>query len=123
MSKSPSRQVSAETEYAALLSGLIGLLEKSRRSASRAINSVLTLTCWEIGRRIFVQEQKGKARTGYEDQLLDLLARDLSARFGRGCSRANVFQMRQFYVAYREKVQTVSGKFTPTQLSRCRLDN
>ncbi len=112
MSRSPARLESEETEYAALLAGLIGLLEESRRSASRAINSVLTLTYWEIGRRIVVQEQKGKARADYGDQLLDLLARDLSARFGRGFSRANVFQMRQFYLAYREKVQTVSGKST-----------
>jgi hypothetical protein len=33
------------------------------------------------------------------------------ARFGRGFPRANVFQMRQFYLTYRAKVQTVSGLF------------
>jgi len=36
------------------------------------------------------------------------LANDLTARFGRGFSRTNVFQMRQFFLAYREKVQTLS---------------
>jgi hypothetical protein len=41
-----------------------------------------------------------------ESALWNKFARDLSARFGRGFSRANVFQMRQFYLAYRARVQT-----------------
>jgi len=102
-------------DYDALLSGLVGLLEDSRRAAGRAVNSVLTMTYWEIGRRIVEHEQKGKARAGYGEQLLKLLARDLSARFGRGFSLGNVFQMRQFYLAYREKVQAVSGEFASQQ--------
>jgi predicted nuclease of restriction endonuclease-like (RecB) superfamily len=36
------------------------------------------------------------------------LAKDLTARFGRGFSRTNVFQMRQFFLAYREEIQTPS---------------
>ena len=48
-------------------------------------------------------------RVGYGERIVEQLARDLSARFGRGFSRANVFQMRQFYLTYRAKVQTVSG--------------
>ncbi len=37
------------------------------------------------------------------------LARDLTDRFGRGFSQSNMFQMRQFSLTHREKVQTVSG--------------
>jgi hypothetical protein len=46
----------------------------------------------------------------YGERIVEQLARDLSARFGRGFSRANVFQMRQFYLTYRAKVQTLSGQ-------------
>lgn len=109
MSRSLQRN-SGVNEYDALLSGLAGLLEDSRRAAGRAVNSVLTMTYWEIGRRIVEHEQKGKARAEYGEQLLELLARDLSTRFGRGFSLGNVFQMRHFYLAYREKLQTVSGE-------------
>ena len=43
--------------------------------------------------------------------LLDHLAEDLSARFGRGFWRANVASMRLFYLIYRNDiVQTLSGQ-------------
>ena len=39
---------------------------------------------------------------------MDRLSSDLMARFGRGFSRSNVFQMRQFYLAHVEIIQTAS---------------
>jgi hypothetical protein len=69
----------------------------------------MTTTYWRIGERIFEQEQRGGERVGYGERIVEQLAGDLSARFGRGFSRANVFQMRQFYLTYRAKVQTSSG--------------
>jgi predicted nuclease of restriction endonuclease-like (RecB) superfamily len=89
---------------------VVGLLEGARRAAARSVNSVLTLTYWEVGRRIVEHEQKGDPKAEYGELLLDRLAVDLSERFGRGFSRSNVFQMRQFYLAYQEKIQTVSGQ-------------
>ncbi|MFN7936822.1 MAG: PDDEXK nuclease domain-containing protein [Bryobacteraceae bacterium] len=54
-------------------------------------------------------EQQGVERAAYGEELIARLSADLTARFGRGFSRSNVFQMRQFYLAYREKIQTPSG--------------
>ena len=71
----------------------------------------MTTTYWRIGERILEQEQRGGERVGYGERIVEQLARDLSARFGRGFSRANVFQMRQSYLTYRAKVQTGSGQF------------
>jgi len=73
----------------------------------------MTATYWQIGRRIAKQEQKGSTRASYGEELAAKPARDLTARFGRGFSRTNVFQMRQFFLAYREKIQTLSG-FSPS---------
>jgi hypothetical protein len=106
--KRPMKSVSAG--YDAFLDGVVGLLEDARRTAGRAVNSILSVTYWEIGSRIFEHEQKGKSRANYGELLLDLLSHDLSRRFGRGFSRTNVFQMRQFYLAYRDKIQTTSGQ-------------
>jgi len=106
--KRPMKSVPAG--YDAFLDGVVGLLEDARRAAGRAVNSILSVTYWEIGRRIFEHEQKGKSRADYGELLLDLLSQDLSAKFGRGFSRTNVFQMRQFYLAYRDKIQTMSGQ-------------
>ena len=53
---------------------------------------------------------QGAARAGYGEELIVRLSDDLQTRFGRGFGRANLFQMRAFYLAYREILQTASGE-------------
>jgi hypothetical protein len=105
-----SDQSLSSEEYNALLVDVTGGWNErvSRRAGCQRAddNNVLA-----IGERIFEQEQRGGEHVGYGESVVEQLARDLSARFGRGFSRANVFQMRQFYLTYRAKVQTVSGQF------------
>jgi predicted nuclease of restriction endonuclease-like (RecB) superfamily len=96
-------------EYETLLVDVSGLLEHARRSAGRAVNAIMTTTYWQVGRRIVEQEQQGSSRASYGEELVAKLAKDLTERFGRGFSRTNVFQMRQFFLANREKIQTASG--------------
>ena len=95
--------------YGGLVSAIADLLEKARRGAARAVNSILTATYWEIGRRIVEFEQGGEARAEYGEQLLRRLAEDLTTRFGRGFSRSNLQQMRLFYLGW-QICQTPSGK-------------
>ena len=102
--------VSSLATYPALVADISGLLVQARRMAVRAVNSVLTTTYWEIGRRIVEFEQKGKVTSEYGEKLLERLSADLTARHGRGFSRTNVAQMRAFYVAW-GIVQTPSGQF------------
>jgi hypothetical protein len=51
-----------DTSYAAILAGASELLESARHAAARAVNSVMTTTYWEVGRRIVEQEQRGRER-------------------------------------------------------------
>ncbi|MFH1436555.1 MAG: DUF1016 N-terminal domain-containing protein, partial [Pseudomonadota bacterium] len=57
-------------------------------------------------------EQGGEERAGYGEELLERLSRDLAGRLGRGFSRQNLQNMRQFYRAFPHvKIcQTASGK-------------
>jgi predicted nuclease of restriction endonuclease-like (RecB) superfamily len=96
--------------YTQVLGGIADLLEAARRAASRSVNAVITATYWEIGRRIVEFEQAGAKRAEYGEQLIDRLSADLGARFGRGFGRRNLFQIRAFYLAYREIVQTPSAQ-------------
>ncbi len=111
-SQSLAKNTSAIAGYERILDEMIELLEAARRASARAVNAVMTATYWEIGRRIVESEQKGKKRAGYGEALLKRLAEDLTARFGRGFSRQNLQQMRQFYLSYPLAAicQTVSGK-------------
>ena len=93
--------------YGGLLQGVVELLEEARRFSARSVNAVMTATYWEVGRRIVECEQGGKAKAEYGERLIEQLAKDLTSRLGRGFSRRNLFQIRLFYLAYREKVQTV----------------
>jgi len=47
----------------------------------------------------------------YGSELLDRLSKDLSVEFGKGFSRSNLFQVRQFYLKF-SKIQTLSGQLT-----------
>lgn len=67
-------------------------------------------TYWLIGKHIVEFEQGGKEKADYGSQLLDQLAKDLSERSGKGFSRSNVFQIRQFHLRF-SKIQTLSGQF------------
>jgi predicted nuclease of restriction endonuclease-like (RecB) superfamily len=96
--------------YGTVLASISELLARARHSTAQAINSILTATYWEIGRRVVEFEQRGQARAAYGEQLWKRLADDLTARHGRGFSKSNIALMRSFYLQW-EIFQTPSGKF------------
>lgn len=126
MKRKQSKELTAPSKnkptrhYDSILAGMIDLLENARRASARAVNSIMTATYWEIGRRIVEVEQGGEVRAAYGEQLLERLAEDLTAKFGRGFGRENLRQMRNFHLAYSsiEISQTVSGKFRNSQISQ-----
>ena len=81
---------------------IVELLKAARSTAARNVNSIMTATYWEIGRRIVEQELRGEARANYGEQLLELLAKDLTKQFGRGFGNINLWRMRAFYRAWSE---------------------
>jgi predicted nuclease of restriction endonuclease-like (RecB) superfamily len=105
-----STPISADRGYGAVLDDVVELVESARRASAKAVNSLITATYWAIGRRIVEQEQRGQARADYGTALVERLAADLTARFGRGFGRRNLFQMRALYLAYREFPQIVSAQ-------------
>jgi predicted nuclease of restriction endonuclease-like (RecB) superfamily len=95
--------------YGDVLASMVDLLESARRLSARAVNSIMTATYWEMGRRIVELEQGGAGRAKYGQELIPQLAADLTKRFGRGFSEANLKFMRQFYTFWPIR-QTVSGE-------------
>jgi len=105
------RAISA-SEYDGIRAGIVDVLESARRAAARNVNAIMTASYWEIGRRIVEFEQAGSERAGYGDALVARLATDLTRRFGRGFGRANLANMRAFYLQWPpgQIFQTASGK-------------
>jgi len=123
--------------YDTILSGIVELLESARLASARSINTIITTTYWEIGRRIVQFEQRGRKRADYGEELVKRLSQDLTHRFGRGFGRSNLFQMRAFYLTYpqiaqmssaqsgedgKQKIQTVSGK-SPSKQSKTLVES
>jgi predicted nuclease of restriction endonuclease-like (RecB) superfamily len=86
------------------------LLTSARRAAARSVNAVMTATYWEMGRRIVHVEQGGRDKPPYGEELIASLARDLTARFGRGFGKSRLYQMRAFYVNNAQILQTALAK-------------
>ena len=87
------------------------MLARGREQAGRAVNTILVQTYWHIGRHIVEFEQGGDEKAEYGSELLDRLSRDLTLEFGKGFSRSNLFQIRQFYMTF-PKIQTLSGQLS-----------
>jgi hypothetical protein len=88
-----------DVNYESILEDISNVIEAARRSAARSVNCIMTAAYWLIGRRIVEFEQKGKRRAEYGEELIEQLAGDLSARYGRGFSVRNVWQIKAFYLA------------------------
>ncbi|MEW6096669.1 MAG: DUF1016 N-terminal domain-containing protein [bacterium] len=86
--------------YQNLLDSIGCLLNEARQKAYQQINTILTKTYWEIGQHIVVYEQENREKAVYGSHLLDRLSKDLKSRYGKGFSRRNVLNMRNFYLAY-----------------------
>jgi len=101
-----------DRRYPGLIKDLSGLVESARRASARAVNALMTATCWEIGRRIVEYEQGGAKRAVYGKEIIQRLSNDLTAKFGRGFGVDNLELFRAFDLTYppAQIGQTVSGK-------------
>ncbi len=86
------------------------LLNSARESIVSNVNSTMTKTYFMIGKRIVEEEQNGNERAEYGEKLIKNLSLRLSKEFGKGFSKRNLWQMKQFFLSY-SKVQTASAQF------------
>lgn len=83
-----------------LYSSIKNLLLNARKQVLTTVNSVMTLTYYEIGRQIVEEEQNGKNRASYGKELIKNLSVKLTKEFGKGFSERNLRLFRKFYQVY-----------------------
>lgn len=96
-----------------LYNKVIELLTQARQKVAQIINNTMAMAYFEIGKMIVEEEQKGKEKAEYGKQILSELSKKLVTEFGKGFSKRNLEQMRQFYLTY-SIAQTVSAQFKLT---------
>lgn len=94
-----------------LLDSIRSVIIDARKNVAKNINTELLLTYWKIGKLIVDVESSSDFDQKSSRQLILNLSNQLNKELGSGFSRANLFNMRKFYLEY-QNVQTVSGQIS-----------
>jgi predicted nuclease of restriction endonuclease-like (RecB) superfamily len=89
------------------------LIHAAHATVAHGVDLVQVHTNFEIGRRIVEQEQLGKNRAAYGEEVISALAERLTAEFGRGFSTSSLAYMRSFFLIYQDRAkifQSAIGK-------------
>lgn len=80
-----------------ILEDIKTIITSSRQRAVQAVDHERVIMYWNVGQRIVEEEQHGKARAGYGDQMIKYLSTGLQPEFGSSFSPRNLGFFRQFY--------------------------
>ncbi|MBP3730863.1 MAG: hypothetical protein J6I40_05255 [Mailhella sp.] len=86
------------------------IIESAQQVAYRAVDRVLVLRNWLLGKRISENELKGDRQERYGSGIVDDLARRLTDQYGRGFDRRNLYRFVKFYQTYGNIVTSVSAQ-------------
>ena len=87
------------------------ILLNARNHVSVEVNHTLLKTYMEIGRIIVEDAISHNSDNDYESKTISYLSKELTKKFGRGFSRANIWNMITFYKEY-GSVQTLSERLS-----------
>jgi predicted nuclease of restriction endonuclease-like (RecB) superfamily len=92
------------TDYCNWISKLKQQIRYSQIKAAIAVNSQLIMLYWDMGRQIVEKQETAKWGSGFIEQL----SKDLRMAFPdlKGFSKANLFRIRNFYLFYRNGLQS-----------------
>ena len=76
------------------------IIDNARQNAVRSVDFCRVQMYWNIGKRIFEEEQEGKDRADYGSYLIKNLANNLIPEYGKGFSVRQLERSRQFYRLY-----------------------
>lgn len=83
-----------------LIAEIEAIIASAKEKAIRSVDFERVLMYWNIGRKIFEEEQEGKERAGYGDALIKSLALTLEPIHGSSFSFRQLNLFRQFYRSF-----------------------
>ncbi len=78
------------------------ILSVARGKAYSAVNFAMVEAYWLIGKRIVEEEQQGKERAAYGEEILKTLSVELTREFGKGFGTRNLWDFKKFYLTFSE---------------------
>lgn len=97
------------------LNSLKDIVKSARHFAYNSINLAQLRQNWLIGQSIVIQEQNGNDRAEYGKHVIEIASAVLTAEYGNGFSKRNLWKFKQFYLTFRDLqiLPTVSAESTP----------
>lgn len=80
-----------------LIADIKNIIDQGRKVAYVSVGSIMIETYWKIGKRIVEEEQQGKERAEYGEQLIERLSKRLTNDYGTGFSSRYLRAFRKFY--------------------------
>lgn len=80
-----------------LLADAKAIIEAARSAAYRSVNAALVQRNWLLGKRISEEDLKGADRAEYGKQVIQKLALQLTAEYGKGFDFGSLYKFLQFY--------------------------
>lgn len=99
---------SVTAEGGELVDQVSALIDQAQAFAAAQVDATLTLRNWYIGRMIDVAVLR-EGRAGHDQELVASLGRQLTARYGRGFERANLYRMVQLPGVPRRRTCRLAG--------------
>lgn len=81
----------------AFIEEINAIIAEAQQRAVRSVDFERVLMYWNVGKKIFEEEQQGKDRADYGSYLLKYLSEQLQPVYGSGFSRRQLELFRQFY--------------------------
>jgi predicted nuclease of restriction endonuclease-like (RecB) superfamily len=78
------------------------IIVSARSNAYTAVNSAMVEVYWQIGKRIVEEEQQGKQRAEYGQEIIKTLSEELHNEFGKGFGERSLRDFRQFYLTFKD---------------------
>jgi predicted nuclease of restriction endonuclease-like (RecB) superfamily len=89
-----------------ILSDIQNIIETSQRQAYHAVDTILSQRNWLIGYRISEEEIDGSDRAEYGANIIKKLSKELTAQYGKGYDRSNLYHCLRFYKEFPQIVDT-----------------
>lgn len=83
------------------------IIELAQRTAYRAVDQILVIRNWLLGKRIAEEELTGTSKERYGAQIIVSLSKKLIAQYGSGFDKRTLYRYVQFYQMFPEIVTAV----------------
>lgn len=93
-----------------ILNDIQNIIDVSQKEAYRAVNTILSQRNWLIGYRIAEEEFEGENRAEYGANIIKKLSKELTAKYGKGFTKTNLYSFYTFYKYFPEIFHTLCGK-------------